>query len=69
MDLIHVVAHSGAGGLTADGGDDVLELLAVFAALDGVNIGTDELNAVLVQNSSAVKLNCGVQRGLAAQGS
>ena len=69
MDLFHVVAHSGAGGLTADGGDDVLELLAVLAALDGVNIGADELNAVLVQNSLAVKLNCGVQRSLAAQGS
>ena len=69
VDLIHVVAHSGAGGLTADGGDDVLELLAVLATLDGVNIGADELNAVLVQNSLAVKLNCGVQRSLAAQGS
>ena len=69
VDLIHVVAHSGAGGLAADGGDDVLELLAVLAALDGVNIGADELDAVLVQNSLAVKLNCSVQRGLAAQGS
>ena len=54
VDLIHVVAHSGAGGLTANGGDDVLELLAVLAALDGIDIGADELDIVLIQNTLAV---------------
>ena len=68
MYLIHVVAHRGASGLAANGGDNILEFLAVFTALNGVNIGADELNAVLVQNPLAVQLDCRIQRGLATQG-
>ena len=68
MYLIHVVAYRGASGLAANGGDNVLEFLAVLAALNGVNIGADELNAVLVQNPLAVQLDCRIQRGLATQG-
>src|SRR5699024_4614093 len=43
VDLLHVVADAGAGGLAADGRDDVLEHLTVLAALDGGDVGADEL--------------------------
>ena len=69
MDLIHVVAHRRAGGFPAYRGHDVLKLLAVLAALDGIDIGADELDIVLIQNALAVQLHRGVQRGLPTQGS
>ena len=67
-DLVHGETHSAAGGFTADLGDDVLEHLPVLAALDGVEIGADELDAVALQRPVLVQRDRGVERGLAAQG-
>src|SRR5699024_9299372 len=66
VDLVHVVADTGASRGSTDLLDDVLELLAILATLDGVDVCTDELDAVLVEDAAAVQLDRGVQRGLAA---
>src|SRR5699024_1301102 len=68
VDLVHVVADTGASRGSTDLLDDVLELLAILATLDGVDVCTDELDAVLVEDAAAVQLDRGVQRGLAAEG-
>ena len=67
LDLFHGVAHAGAGGFAADFLHDVLELLAVLAALDGLDVGADELHPVLFQNAKAIQLDRGVQGGLATE--
>ncbi len=64
----HGETHSAAGGFTAHLGDDVLEHLPVLAALDGVEVGADELHAVLFQHPALVQRDRGVERGLPAQG-
>ena len=66
-DLVHGETHSAAGGFTADLGDDVLEPLPVLAALDGVEIGADELDAVALQHPVLVQRDRGVERGLPTQ--
>ncbi len=47
--LVHGETHSAAGGFTPDLGNDVLEPLPVLAALNGFEIGTDQLDAVAFQ--------------------
>ena len=46
----------------------LLEQLAVFAALNGVQVAANHFHAVLVQHARVSKLNRGVQRRLSAQG-
>ena len=66
-DLVHGETHPGLRGLAADLGDDVLEPLPVLAALDGLEVGADHLDAVLLQDALLVELDGGVQRGLPAE--
>ena len=47
---------------------DALELLAVLALLDGLDVGADQLDVVLLEDAVLVQGDRGVQRGLAAQG-
>jgi hypothetical protein len=67
-DFFHGETHSAAGGFTTHLGDDVLEHLPVLAALNGVEVGADELHAVALQRPVLVQRDRGVQRGLPAQG-
>ena len=46
---------------------DVLEHLPVLAALDGVDVRADQLDAVLLQHPALVQRDGGVERRLAAQ--
>ena len=48
--------------------DDLLEPLAVLPRLDGVDVGADQLDAVLLEDAGLVQGHRGVQRGLAAEG-
>ncbi len=57
-----------AGRFAADLGDDVLELLPVLAALDGLEVGADQFDAVALQHAVLVQRDRGVQRGLPAEG-
>jgi hypothetical protein len=71
--LVHGVADDGPGGLgveavlAGDLGDDLLELLAVLARLDRVEVGADQLDLVLLQHAGLVQRHGGVERRLAAQ--
>src|SRR5690606_22681844 len=56
-----------AGGLAAHGLNDVLELLAVLAALDRVDVRADELDAVLLEDARVVERDRGVEGGLTAE--
>ena len=67
-DLVHGETHPGAGGFAADLGDDVLEPLPVLAALDGLEVGADQLDAVALERAVLVQRDRGVQRGLPAEG-
>ncbi len=66
--LVHGVDDDGLGGLGAAALDDALELLAVLAELDGLDVRADQLDVVLLQHAGLVQGDRGVQRGLAAQG-
>ncbi len=57
-----------ARGFAADLGHDVLEPLPVLAALDRLEVGADQLHAVLVEHPVLVERDGGVERGLSAQG-
>ena len=57
----------GTGDLQADLGHGLVEELAVLAALDGIQVATDHLDAVFLQHAGAGELNRGVQAGLAAE--
>ena len=48
--------------------DDLLELLAVLAALDRLDGGADQLDAVLLEDAGLVEGHRAVERGLAAEG-
>ena len=67
-DLVHRVADGRLRGLATDLGDDVLELLPILAALDGVEVGTDQLDAVLGENSLIVQCDSGIERRLSTEG-
>ena len=66
-DLVHGETHSRAGGFAADLGDDVLEPLAILAALDGLEVRTDQFDAVFLERAVLVEGHGGIQRGLPAQ--
>ncbi len=66
--LVHRVADRAAGALAADALDDRLELLAVLAAPDRVDVGADELDAVALEHARLVQRHRRVQRRLAAEG-
>lgn len=65
--FVHRVADSRLGGFAADLGNDVLELLAILAALDGVEVRADELDVVLLEDALLVQRHCGVESGLTAE--
>ncbi len=65
--LVHRVADGRAGGFAAALRDDVLEFLPVLAALDGVEVGADEFDVVLVEDSLLGQRNRGVECGLTAE--
>ena len=52
----------------ADPLDDLLEALPVLARLDRVDVGADQLDAVLLEHARLVQGDRGVERGLAAEG-
>ncbi len=66
--LVHRVADGAARYVAPDGLHDLLELQPVLAALDRVDVGTDQLDAVALQHPVLVQGDGGVQRGLPAQG-
>ena len=66
-DLVHGETHAGACGFAADLRDDVLEPLPVLAALNGLEVGADQLDPVAVQRPVLIERDGGVQRSLAAQ--
>ena len=66
-DLVHGETHPRLRGFAADLGDDVLEPLPVLTALDRLEIGADQFDAVAVEHAVLVQRDRGVQRGLAAE--
>src|SRR5690606_18582806 len=64
----HGVADPGARAFAADARHDVLELLPVLTALDGIEIGADQFDPVLLQYAALVQRDRSVQRGLPAEG-
>ncbi len=66
--LGHRVADRRPRHVPADGADHVLEDLPVLAAVDGRDVGADQLDPVLLQHPALVQRDRGVQRGLAAEG-
>ena len=66
--FVHRVADDGAGRLGAAALDDALELLAVLAKLDGIDIGADERAVIPLQDAALVQGHRRIERGLAAEG-
>ena len=66
--LSHGETHCAAGGFATDLGDDVLELLPILAALNGLEVGSDQLHPVALQRPVLVQRHRGVERGLPAEG-
>ncbi len=64
LDRVGVAA---AGSFNAQLGHAVVEQLAIFAALDGVQVAADHLDAVLFQDAALGKLDRGVQARLTAE--
>ena len=65
--LVHGVGHLGGRHVDAQAVHGLFELDAVLAALDGVHLHADDLDAVLVQHAQLVQLRAQVQAALAAQ--
>ena len=65
--FVHRVANCGLRGFATDLGDDVLELLAILAALYGVEVGADQFDVVLLEDALLVQRHCGVERSLTAE--
>ena len=65
--FLDVVGGAADGHVQPDREHQVLEHLAVFAALDGLGIGADHLDAVLVERPAAEQGHGGVEGGLAAE--
>ena len=66
--FLHGVGNFGARGFGASLVDDLLEQLAVLAAVDGVKGGADQLDVVLLEHTGLAERHRGVQCGLATQG-
>ena len=73
-DVLQRVADVAAGALGATARelrqvlDHLFELLSVLTALDRIDGGTDQLNAVAFQHPVVMQGDRGIQRGLAPQG-
>jgi len=65
--FLGVAGGAADGHVQADGEHQVLKDLAVLAALDGLGVGTDHLDAVLVEGAAAEQGHGGVEGGLAAE--
>ena len=66
--LLHRVADDGAGTRSANGLHDRSELLTVLAALDGVDVRTDQFHSIPFENTGRVQGDGGIQRGLTTEG-
>src|SRR5699024_12212305 len=60
--LVEAVADGRTGHLGTAFDGDVLELLAVLTALDGLDVGADEFDAVLLEHTGLVEGDRRVQR-------
>ena len=67
LGVSHAVGVARARDLQADLGHGLVKELAVLAALDGGQVATDHLDAVLVERAVLCQLDGSVQTGLAAQ--
>ena len=65
--LVHAVGNLAPGHLDAQIVHEFLEGLAILAALDGVDLHADDLDAVLVQDAGLGELGGEVERRLAAE--
>ena len=52
--LLHRVADDGAGARSADGLHDRPELLAILAALDGIDVRADQFHSIPFENTGGV---------------
>ena len=66
--LLDACRRPRARRLGADRADDVLEQLPVLAAVDRVDVGADQLDAVLLEHAVLVQRHRDVERGLPAEG-
>ena len=66
--VIERVAYRRSCALCPDVGNDPLEDLTVLAALDGVDVGTDQLDAVTLERAALVQCDRRVERRLATEG-
>src|SRR4029078_4310551 len=66
--FVHGVRDTAARRLATTTLDDALEQLTVLAKLDGLDAGTDQRAAVLLQNAPLVQGDGRVERRLAAEG-
>jgi len=66
--FVHRVADDRASRLGPATGDDPLELLAVLAELDRLDVGSDERAVVALQHPALVQGHRAVERRLAAEG-
>ena len=58
----------GAGDLSATGDHQLLEDLPIFALVDGLEVGANQLDVVFLQDAVLVQFDRRVESGLAAQG-
>ena len=66
--LLHRVRHSRDGEVKADLNHRVFETLTIFALIDGVSIGADHADPILIEGSGIEKLDGDVQRSLTSEG-
>ena len=65
--LIQVVGHPGLRDVQPDLQHDLLENEPVFAALDGVGLGSDQLGPETLKGAGAVEFHGNIERRLSAQ--
>ena len=62
------MGHAGDGEIEADLDHGLFETKAVFAFVDGVGIGADHFDAVLIQSAGVEEIHGDVKRSLATEG-
>ena len=67
MGVFHIVDDAAAGNLQPDGDHQVLKDLPVFAAEDGLAVGSDHLHAIAREDAAVVAGHGGVEAGLTAE--
>src|SRR5258705_272471 len=67
VSVVAGVADDGLGALAAELLDDLLEALAVLTAVDRLDAGADQLDAVLLEYAVGVELDRAVEGGLPSQ--